>query len=384
MITKTVTNWKSIKLADEDYFKIIMGQSPPSNTYNEKKLGIPFYQGKAEFGKMFPKPNKYCSEPNRIAEKNDILISVRAPVGPTNLANEKCCIGRGLGAIRCTERVLPVFLLYALRSIETCIAESVRDQGGGFTAIKKEQLKTIEIPIPKLEEQHRIVSRIEEITYRANEVHHLIFENETELDTLIMATYQRMIRDAEWKPLKKVASLVRRKIDVRPNEEYEEMGIRSFGKGTFKKPILSGTQIGNKRIYCIHEGDLVFNNVFAWEGAIAVAQPEDHKRVGSHRFITYLPHKGEATSEFLCHHFLSERGLEDIGAASPGSAGRNRTLGLAKLEKIKVPVPEHEEQVRFEELAKRRRLIQHKSSAVVQELATFQAAVITKAFQGEL
>lgn len=246
-------------------------------------------------------------------------------------------------------------------------------------------LKEQNICFPKdINEQLRIVSLIEELTHRADEARSLILEKETEFDILIRATYQRMIEDAEWKPLKQVASLVRRKINTQSDEEYEEMGIRSFGKGTFKKPVLTGEQIGNKRIYRVHEGDLVFNNVFAWEGAIAVAQPEDHGRVGSHRFVTYSPHKGKATAEFLCHHFLSEQGLEAIGAASPGSAGRNRTLGLTKLDKIKVPVPAYQEQIRFEKLAKRRRLIQCESSAVVQELATFQAAVIAKAFRGEL
>jgi type I restriction enzyme S subunit len=193
-----------------------------------------------------------------------------------------------------------------------------------------------------------------------------------------------MISDVEWKPLNQVASLVRRNINTKPDEEYEEMGIRSFGKGTFKKPILTGQQVGNKRIYRILEGDLVFNNVFAWEGAIAVAQKEDHGRVGSHRFITYLPHEGKATSEFLCHHFLSERGIEDIRAASPGSAGRNRTLGLQKLEMIKIPVPDYKEQQRFAGLAKRRGSIRRESASVEEELKVYHASLITKALRGEL
>jgi type I restriction enzyme, S subunit len=72
--------------------EIIMGQSPPSATYNENNKGLPFFQGKAEFGDISPTARKYCTEPTRVAEANDILISVRAPVGPTNLANTKCCI----------------------------------------------------------------------------------------------------------------------------------------------------------------------------------------------------------------------------------------------------------------------------------------------------
>ncbi len=168
--------WKYKKLGDENYFKIIMGQSPPSKTYNLEKKGLPFFRGKAEFGKMFPTPKKYCSEPTRIAEKDDVVISVRAPVGPTNLANVRCCIGRGLAAIRCKENVLPRFLLYALRAIEKDIASSVCDQGGSFTAIKKSQLKAVEIPVPPLDEQRRIVARIEKLTRRAEEARRVLHE----------------------------------------------------------------------------------------------------------------------------------------------------------------------------------------------------------------
>lgn len=243
--------------------------------------------------------------------------------------------------------------------------------------------KEISYPI-KIEEQRRIVSRIDGLICHTDETRRLSLEIEDKLDLLLRATYYRMIEDVEWKPLNEVASLVRRGIHIKPDEEYEEMGVRSFGKGTFRKPILTGRQIGSKRIYRIHEGDLVFNNVFAWEGAIAVAQPEDHGRVGSHRFITYVPQQGKATSEFLCHHFLSEKGLEDICAASPGSAGRNRTLGLEKLKIINVPVPNYQKQLGFAEIAKRRRQVQFESASIKQELLTYETAVIAKAFRGEL
>ncbi|MCI5220046.1 MAG: restriction endonuclease subunit S, partial [Candidatus Electrothrix sp. LOE2] len=236
------------------------------------------------------------------------------------------------------------------------IAGSVEGQGGGFSSIKRSQLENIEIPIPSINEQHSIVKRIEALNERVEEIQRTAVEREREFDTLLQALYTRMIEKADRKPLKEVASLVRRKIDTKPDELYEEMGVRSFGKGTFKKPVLTGEQIGKKRIYHIHEGDLVFSNVFAWERAIAVAKAEDQGRVGSHRFITYVPHEKTATSHFLCHHFLSKQGIEDIRAASPGSAGRNRTLGLKKLAEIKVPVPEYRQQRLFAEIAKRREL----------------------------
>lgn len=245
-------------------------------------------------------------------------------------------------------------------------------------------LREATIPLPPVDEQRRIVARIEGLTRRAEEARNLAAEREAELDALLQALYSRMIEGVEWKPLKEIASLVRRAVKTKPDGRYEEMGIRSFGKGTFQKPVLTGRQIGNKRIYTIHEGDLVFNNVFAWEKAIAVAKAEDHGRVGSHRFITYVPHEGQATSEFLCHHFLGERGIEDIRAASPGSAGRNRTLGLKKLEQILVPVPEYDEQKRFADIAKRRQLIQLETAGIEEELKAFHAALLAKAFRGKL
>lgn len=186
--------WEWRKLGDKKYFDVIMGQSPPSNTYNLNGVGLPFFQGKAEFGEVHPIAKKYCSAPNRIAERNDVLISVRAPVGPTNLANQKCCIGRGLAAIRCTEHILPLFLLLALRNIESDIAASVKDQGGGFTAIKREQLKNIEIPVPPLSEQRRIVKRIEELTRRVEETRKMIQEAEAELVAFTPALLAKAFR----------------------------------------------------------------------------------------------------------------------------------------------------------------------------------------------
>jgi type I restriction enzyme S subunit len=77
-----------------------MGQSPPSASYNIQNNGLPFYQGKSEFGEIYPKVEKYCSEPIKIVETDDVLISVRAPIGPTNLVRDKSCIRRGLAGIK--------------------------------------------------------------------------------------------------------------------------------------------------------------------------------------------------------------------------------------------------------------------------------------------
>lgn len=183
-----------VKIGNKNYFELIMGQSPPSSSYNTYGKGLPFFQGKAEFGKIYPIAKKYCNKPSRIAIKDDVLISVRAPVGPTNLSDQNCCIGRGLAAIRCTKRVNPYFLLLALRNIENTITASVQDQGGGFTAIKREQLENIEIPIPPLEEQKRIVDYLNSLQSKTEKLRQLQIETEAELSAFTPALLAKAFR----------------------------------------------------------------------------------------------------------------------------------------------------------------------------------------------
>jgi len=83
-----------------DEFSVTMGQSPPGETYNEVGEGLPFYQGRRDFGFRYPALRVYCSAPTRIAHAGDTLVSVRAPVGDLNMAFEECCIGRGIAAVR--------------------------------------------------------------------------------------------------------------------------------------------------------------------------------------------------------------------------------------------------------------------------------------------
>src|SRR5512140_2486022 len=105
--------WVRAKLSDVSL--VIQGQSPPGHSYNADGVGLPFLQGKAQFGSISPTPDTWCSAPIRVAEPGDILISIRAPVGPTNLADQSYCIGRGLAAIRVPQQISSSFLLHYLR-----------------------------------------------------------------------------------------------------------------------------------------------------------------------------------------------------------------------------------------------------------------------------
>jgi type I restriction enzyme, S subunit len=136
-----------------------------------------------------------------------------------------------------------------------------------------------------------------------------------------------------------VLKLVRRDVAVDPVNQYLEIGIRSFGKGIFHKEPIQGVDLGAKRVFKIEPSDLVLSNVFAWEGAIAVAGESDAGRIGSHRFMTFVPSDDRIDVRWASWFFLSETGLDLIRKASPGSAGRNKTLAIERFKNLEIPLP---------------------------------------------
>ena len=275
------------------------------------------------------------------------------------------------------------FLAWSLRSPAFVEYSTAKMDGGKMPRLRTPDLEIYKIPIPPLAEQRRLVERIEALTARAQELRDINASLVDDASRLLATEYGRITEDAPPRPFGDVAKLIRRRVTTTPDELYRELGIRSFGKGTFHKPALTGRQLGNKRVFLVHPGDLVFMNVFAWEGAIAVAKPEDDGRVGSHRFMAHEVNAAQATAEFLCYHFLTDSGLERIRAASPGSAGRNRTLGITKLHAIPVPVPPIEEQIRFTKLYGIRERLRKMQTEVDAELTAFTPAVLAKALRGE-
>ena len=169
-----------------------MGQSPDSTTYNENKDGIPFYQGNADFGEIYPKNRIWCSAPVKIAQAGDILISVRAPIGALNFANEECCIGRGVAAITpIEEKCNKKYLYYALQSM----TEDLQAKGTGstFKAISKKVLEDVQIPIVTLPQQEKIASTLDKITSLIS----LHQKQLAKLDELVKARFVEMFGDTE-------------------------------------------------------------------------------------------------------------------------------------------------------------------------------------------
>ncbi len=285
-----------------------------------------------------------------------------------------------------SDRVLAGFIGWYFRNplVWPEVARLTTGMGNRRQRIKPEALLTYRLPLPPLEEQRGIVARIDRLATKIDDARQMKQMIEDEANALLRSQFSRIADDAPRRKMADVAPLVRRKVEVRSDTEYAELGIRSFGRGTFHKPSLDYLAVGSKKLYRIAPGDLLFNNVFAWEGAIAVAQPEDTGRVGSHRFITCVPEEGVSTADFLCFYFITAEGLERIGEASPGGAGRNRTLGLEKLAEIEVPVPPIGEQIKFGQLMRRVKAMRAAQDDAERELDALLPSILDRAFKGGL
>lgn len=141
----------------KDNFNLLMGQSPPGDTYNEEGIGIPFYQGRTDFGFRFPKRRMYCTAPTRLAKVGDTLVSVRAPVGDINIADEECCIGRGVAAVRHKSDSIS-FTYHAMATLYPDFA-SFEAEGTVFGSINKQSFENLRCINPP----PRIISAFEAV-----------------------------------------------------------------------------------------------------------------------------------------------------------------------------------------------------------------------------
>lgn len=254
------------------------------------------------------------------------------------------------------------FLAYALKT-ETFF-EQVQAQGStNYAAIRSEDALRYEIPLPPLPTQRRIADFLNGIRERSLAAFAIEEQRTEAVKGMLRGAFRKTLEKAKWFPVSEIAPVVRRPVEVMSTEIYPELGVRSFGRGTFHKPPISAIDLGDKRIFWIHPGDLIFMNVFAWEGAIAVAGEIDRGRVGSHRFITCVPDRSRAMAEYLNYFFLTNEGLAVLGAASPGGAGRNRTLGIEALLRTRVPVPPLSLQKWFCDIGSRTRRVLYESQA---------------------
>jgi type I restriction enzyme S subunit len=166
-------DWDVVTLTNDNQAEVIMGQSPPGHSYNTEEIGIPFFQGNADFGDLYPIIKIYTTQPLKKSIKDDILVSVRAPVGEFNLSPCDCCIGRGLAAIRITSNDLDLKYLYYHLNHHSIRLSRV-EEGTTFKAIKKADLIEFLIARPPISDQRNIAKILDTVDRTITQTEQLI------------------------------------------------------------------------------------------------------------------------------------------------------------------------------------------------------------------
>lgn len=381
--------WEIKKL--EEVCEVIAGQSPEGKYYNSEENGMPFYQGKKEFTKKYiGEPTTWTTKITKEAEAGDILMSVRAPVGPVNFATQKICIGRGLAAIRAGKNIDKEFLFNYLIKHES---EIEGNAGAVFNSINKTQIENLEIPVPPLPEQQHIVSILDKCftaidTAKANAEQNL--KNAKELfESYLQGVFDPSTRSGQgkkgygWeeKRIVEICKLINgrayKKEELLSKGKYRVLRVGNFF--TSDHWYYSDLELDEDK-YCDKE-DLLY----AWSASFGPRIWKEEKVIYHYHIWKVIPDENLVTRDFL--FTLFEWDKEKIKAAQ-GTGTTMIHVSKGSMENRIVPVPPLKEQQTIVRQLDALRAETQKLEAVYQkkiaDLEELKKSILQKAFAGEL
>jgi type I restriction enzyme S subunit len=358
-ISKVPNHWNIKKL--KYISNIIMGQSPEQKDVNQKNQGIPFLQGNAEFGQINPKEKNWCTNPKKITLKNDILYSVRAPIGAINISHKTFCIGRGLCALRNKEATDKKYLFYSATLFKKELDKY--STGSTFEAISIINIKNIKTAFPPKEEQTKIANYLDKKTEQINKA----ISQKKELIKLLKERQQILINDAVTKGIDKTVSMKKSnfkwlgevpkhweikkgkylftEIDERSREGKEELLSVSHMTGVTPRSeknvtmFMSENYTGSKTC---QKDDLVINIMWAWMGALGIS---DREGIVSSSYGIYRQQKSNTfNSSYLEYLLRTNDFIAEYNRRSTGLHISRLRLYSDKFLDMKIAVPPIEEQ----------------------------------------
>lgn len=371
--------------------EIFAGQSPQGKYYNNNGEGLPFYQGKKEFtNKFIGEPTTWTTSITREALKGDILMSVRAPVGPINFATRKICIGRGLAAIRVKELLDREFLFNFLLKNEK---EITGNAGAVFNSISKTQIEDFQIPLPPLPEQKRIVKVLDEAfaaLNRAKENTEKNLQSSRELfESYLNNIFANPGPDWEGKKLGEVSKINYGYTESASNEAIgpKFLRITDIQNNTVDWKNVPYCKIGSDILpkYRLSDGDIVFARTGATTGKSYLVKNPPKSVFASYLIRLRLNEKNllpEFLSQFFQTHLYWSNILSGVSGSTQGS------FNATKLGELIIYFPQLLEQkhivAEIDSLSaetKKLEVIYQQKLADIDEL---KKSILHKAFNGEL
>ena len=337
----------------KDVCKINMGQSPDSSSYNDNEDGIPFFQGNADFGERYPTTKVWCNAPTKIAQPEDILISVRAPIGALNFAKEECCIGRGLASLTPDRSKVSLEFIYWLLKGKKAELNS-KGTGSTFKAISRKVLEEIMVPAIEFDKQHEYAEILEKI-------YNVIQKRKEELsalDDLIKARFVEMFGD-ESNPLgwdvvnvEDVAT-VQVGVVIKPAQYYTDAtnGVRAFrslniGPMNIKdNDWVYFSEEGNRKNAksILKENDLLI--VRSGVPGTACVVTKQYAGCNAIDIIIAHPDMNKVNPYYLCAYTNLPHGKRQIDEGTGGAAQQHFNVG--KYNKLQLMLPPIEKQDEF-------------------------------------
>lgn len=390
-----MSNYPTYKLGD--VAEIILGQSPESKFYNTKGVGLPFFQGKTEFTDWFPIPNKWCTEPKKIAEPFDVLLSVRAPVGPTNIAKEKCCIGRGLAAIRYADCYK--YVLYYLRSVSKYLESKAT--GTTFSSISGDTIKNLPIPLPPLPTQRAIVTRIETLFAELDKAVQHLRTAQQQLKTYRQAVLNHWLNneDGKWEmvPIKEIINVISNGSTPKADKMFSKGEIQFLkvynlnfdgSINLSKEPVFIDRETHETLLKRSQtkQGDVLINIVGPPLGKVSIV-PEGEKEYNINQAIVMFRPNEFVTSKFLAYYLMSPQVIAWLTSTSKATAGQFN-VKVSTCREIMFPKISLSEQQRI--VAEIESRLSQASAAeasienALQQAEALRQSILKKAFEGEL
>ncbi|WP_180272750.1 restriction endonuclease subunit S [Konateibacter massiliensis] len=330
---------------------INMGQSPDSGSYNQENDGIPFFQGNADFGDMYPVTRMWCSKPIKIANEGDLLLSVRAPIGALNFATEECCIGRGLAAISpVNEKINIKYIYYALKSMKQELDN--KGTGSTFKAINKGSLSEVKIPNIDISEQNNCVEKLDRVgkvtKHRKKQLH--------ELDDLIKSRFVEMFGDPVLNEMGWALPLIEDVVAKDKNalkagpfgsalkkEFYVESGFKIYGQeqvisgdSTFGNYYIDRDRYKSLENCAVQAGDVLISLVGTY-GKLLILPEEFEAGIINPRLMKITFDKEKVNPFYFQHYFQSDSLKRALAENTHG--GTMDILNLGIVRKLAMPLP---------------------------------------------
>ena len=370
---------------------VIAGQSPESKFYNKEKIGLPFYQGKKEFtDKYIGKATTWTTKVTKEAFKDDILMSVRAPVGPVNFSTENICIGRGLAAIRVKENLDKEYLFYFLIYHENQI---IGNKGAVFNSINKNQIENLKIPLPKnIEEQKQIVEILDKAFESIEQAKVNIEKNIENAKELFQSRLNEIFSQKgdgwEEKKLGKVCKTGAGGTPLKSKKEYYENGnIPWLCSGEVKQgniyssnKFITQKGLDNSSAKLFPKDTVVIAMYGATAGDVGILRFE----TSTNQAVCGILPNDILIPEFIYYSFSYRK--NELIAQATGNAQPN--ISQIKIKNTLIPILEKKEQLKIIEeldsLKEQTKQLENHYKQKLKNLEELKKSILQKAFSGEL